>query len=144
MSIYLYTFYGDIPPADADSVGTPEFAAAQKKAAKRDRAVVTWLKLNDIGAFPKPQSEVIALLPKFGEYSVSNPKMYLMFSDGHDSFRVLHCGVLTWYGDYDSAVRAIYAVPEDTDVTTHRNIAFPRYPGTGAANPGVAPDQRAR
>jgi len=142
MPIYLYTFYGDIPPADEDSVGTPEFAAAQKKAAKRDRSVVAWLSKNDIGAFPKPESEVVALLPKFGAYSESNRALYFMFSDGKDSFRLLHRGALTRYDDYDAAVRAIYAVPEETDVTTHRNIAFPRYPGTGEENPGVAPDQR--
>jgi len=142
MPIYLYTFYGDIPPADEGSVGTPEFAAAQKKAAKRDRSVVAWLSKNDIGAFPKPESEVVALLPKFGAYSESNPELHFMFSDGNNRFRVLHRGALTSYEDYDSAVRAIYAVPEETDVTTHRNIAFPRYPGSGAPNPGVAPDQR--
>ena len=141
MSIYLYTFYSDVPPADADSVGKPEFVAAQKKAAKRDRSVVAWLSKNDIGAFPKPESEVVALLPKFGAYSESNRALYFMFSDGKDSFRLLHRGALTRYDDYDAAVRAIYAVPEETDVVTHRNIAFPRYPGTGEENPGVAPDQ---
>jgi len=142
MSIYLYTFYGDVPPADADSVGTPQFVAAQKKAAARDRVIRAWLQRNEIGAFPKPESEVVALLPKFGEYSESNPELYFMFSDGDNRFRVLHRGALTSYDDYDAAVRGIYAVPEETDVATHRNIVFPRYPGSGAPNPGVAPDQR--
>ena len=142
MSIYLYTFYSDVPPADADTVGKPEFAAAQKKAARRDRLVVAWLKKNNIGAFPKPESEVIALLSKFGEYSESNKALHLMFVGGDGSVRVIHRGALTRYDDYDAAVRAIYAVPEDTDVVTHRNIAFPSYPGSGAANPGVAPNQR--
>jgi hypothetical protein len=138
MSIWLYTFYGDIPPADADSVGTPQFVAAQKKAARRDRVIRVWLQLNEIGAFPKPESEVVALLPKFGAYSESNPELYFMFSDGNDRFRVLHRGALTSYADYDAAVRGIYSVPEETDIATHRNIVFPKY-SDGSANPGVPP-----
>lgn len=141
MSVRLYTLYADLRPATEDlaSVGPAEIAELREKGARRDRIALAWMQQNGVGTFPKSEREVARLMPMFADYTRRNPALHFLFVDPRGRVRAMHRGAIARYADYETAVREIFAVPDDTRVVTHRTVHFARDPETGLPNAGIPP-----